>query len=413
MMIAISSAPKTKCFTINLDSKSDEKKDEAATAITASICGKGSKLAELRILHPTIDHSLLFLTNVPQLPSLTSLEVSLPCLTQSPDFPSLANCHGLKKLVMRQVTSPESQLASSVGMWPTSVKLLEHISRPTTLGNLLFLQVECNALTHFAVARRLSPQSLVHLILEVRLDAFDDQQILIPHALTIHAARNPSLEVLEVACPLSRSMSPDSVASRRGDWQYINFSQLWASLASLKNLTALRIIDVPFLCVDILDRLLDVVISLPVLEVAVLRPRRMTDLETDKLALPPLRRLEDVSRHNAHLVRLDIAMDFDSIPTVPRGYISQSRLSRLGLGSSPEGPLGLHDFSDEELISLGRYLDRLFPHLESTSDGWEKGSMSRLLWDYVDVLFHSFQDLRAQTVLDLQAAEGNAMEVNP
>jgi hypothetical protein len=403
IMIAISSAPHAKLVTINLDSKSNEKDDEVVAAVTASICGVAGRLTELRVHHPTIDESHFFLGNISRSPSITSLEVTIPCLSQHSDFRSLARCHPLKKLVMKQALPHRDNSARATDRWPTSLKLQEHTSQAPRLPHLESLRVCSNALTHLLLSQKLPLQSLASLQLEIKLDAFDDQLILVPHALTIHSTRNTSLKSLEVVCPGARSIPPEAVASRRGDWQYINFTQLWTGLKGLQSLTALKIVDVPFLCADVLDRLLDVLCALPQMEIAVLCPRRLTDLAADELTLPSMRRLEDVSRHNPNLVRLEVAMDFDAIPEIPRNYLSNHRLQILRLLCIPEMVLTLNDFSNDELLSLGRYIDRLFPKLESLTDGWKKGSNPWKMWDYMESVVLSFQDLRAQAAADLQA----------
>lgn len=412
LFVAHSCAPYAKAVTINFDEHADEASEEPGASLAATICENTrdvARLTQVRLLRP-ID-SLYALRNVCLSPSITTLHVCVGPAANKEDFARIATCRTLKELMIRQILAPNDNTASDPDLWPTSLRTQEHIDRAANLPHLKSLSISCNALTHFQAAQSLAPASLTHLRLEVQTDAFKGQALLLPLVFAIQMTRNPSLVNLQIVCSVDEDITPESVAERRNEWQYMDFRLLYTGLKGLQNLTTLKIMKIPFLAVDVLDRILDIVLELPVLQVLALSPRPISTMEGDALVLPPLSRLEEVARKSTNLVTLELAVDFTTIPVVPNGFSPSTRLTTLRIYELPEESLFVGSFSTDELLSLARYLDKVFPNLKILTAGWEEGSDQWRLWNYMEKLVQSFQDFRAEARREFQQA--TSTQVHP
>ncbi|KAJ3544446.1 hypothetical protein NMY22_g2773 [Coprinellus aureogranulatus] len=408
LFVAHSSGPYAKSVTIDFDKDSDEQSEEAGASLAATLCANSAGTGRLKLLRLFSPHDSQYaLRNICLCPSIATLLVRIGPNSNEVDFTNFAKCTSLEGLVIGQHLPPTDNTSSSPELWPTKLKIQDLIATSADLPNLQAARITCNALSHFLAAERLCLKSLTWLILEVMLDSFDEQLLLLPLVLAIHTARNPSLSHLEFTCPKYDVPAAESIGTRRNEWVYMDFKPMYTGLKGLQHLTTLRIVKIPFLCVDVVDRILDVVLELPNLQVLALSPRSITSLEADMLALPPLSRLEDVARKGKKLVSLQLAVDFNDIPVVPNNYVPAPGLVNLKFDDIlEEGTVHLEYFTSEDLLTMGRYLDRLFPNLKSLTAGWEKGSDQWQLWDYMEKLVRSFQDLRAEARKELQAFSG-------
>ncbi|TEB32940.1 hypothetical protein FA13DRAFT_1790603 [Coprinellus micaceus] len=76
-LVAVSAAPYAKALTINMDAKSNEVHEEAATSLTSSVCLASQRLEHISLLAPTHHNLTCILGNIRQCATLTSENVAI------------------------------------------------------------------------------------------------------------------------------------------------------------------------------------------------------------------------------------------------------------------------------------------------------------------------------------------------
>ncbi|RXW18205.1 hypothetical protein EST38_g7649 [Candolleomyces aberdarensis] len=279
--------------------------------------------------------------------------------------------------------------------FPSSRDLPTITSQASSFPNLQTLVVKAPGKTQFLVASLLSPTGLETVTMNVINDNFkyDYRHIaLVPFAAAIHTKRNRKLKSLEIQWN-SALFKPEASNTLRNDVEYSDLKPFLTGLWSLRNVTRLKVVRVPWCPLDIVLQILKILPSLQSLKELHFVARRAT---MDELILPPLSALEDIAKYNLRLEILAINMDTSIIPPVPSVFISTHDLQvmclypfKLGVDATP--------FPTDETSRLARYIDRLFPKLESLTRYWspKPKKAAYRAWVGVEKIVRTFQEVRA------------------
>ncbi|KAJ2912681.1 hypothetical protein MD484_g7745, partial [Candolleomyces efflorescens] len=262
------------------------------------------------------------------------------------------------------------------------------------------LDVEANCTKQFLVATQLQLNSLKTLELELLPD-MTGSMALFPLFIIIHARRNPGLTSLVVMCSNRFEIKEEWVFDLRGDSRYTMAEPFVSALSSLVHLTTLSIDGASFLAVDIIVQMLQVLPKLSQLQEFRFTPRPMTKVEADDLLMPPIGALEEISRRNPNLRVLAIPLDIDTLDTtiIPHDYLSDHALRRLAIYTWEGEQTKL---ATEDGLRMARYLDRLFPFLETLTEEWQENTREWKTWDAVEKMLSFCQDIRAQAFNDVR-----------
>ncbi|KAJ3537347.1 hypothetical protein NMY22_g5624 [Coprinellus aureogranulatus] len=394
LFIALSSAPYLSSIYFNIDPLTSDGSDACASLLGQIMNQPTSQLTTLQLSNPAT-RSLLH--NISKAQSLTQLGLTVGADLDNMDLRRLNQLSLLKKLVIRQ--SLEQQ--SDEGDIPGSVDFEAVLLRKSPLTQLQDLTVRSTGTFHLQVALVLSPSTLKSLELEDIRETPNIDRALVPLALAIHAKRNPLLIRVTALSALSGASAnlPHNVAARfRADSRFNSNELLVSALVSLRNLTYLRIKEIPFFSVQILTELFNMAQSQPQLRTLILRPAPVTSLEADKLIIPPLSVLEGFS--NVKLVTLDAYIDCSNVPPPPCHYQLNHTLRCLKLIQRPRNAAGPLAAPDKQL-ALAKYIDRLFPQVGTVGDAYVEGSNNWIFWQYVEKLVKFSQEARNQVIQDM------------
>jgi hypothetical protein len=330
---------------------------------------------------------------VAAIPTLKNLYLRIEKSTYSEDLARLNKLHSLQVLYIHQ--SPQESALSDA--FPDSVGTADAIARESRMKNVTDLSVKANCTKQFQVATQLSLNSLRTLNLDVLADVTGSMAVL-PLFLLIHAQRNPQLTSLVVTCRKFR-IKPEWVADMRGDSRYTVMGPFINALASLGHLTTLSIAGASFFAVDIIVQMLHMLPKLPQLQVFRFIPRQLTALEADELVTPSLGALEEVSQHNPNLRELAIALDIFELDNlvIPHGYLSRHGLKKLTIFTWDDEEIAI---TTEDNLHIARYLDRLFPSLETLTEEWAKDTWDWKTWNAIEKMLSFCQEIRAQALND-------------
>jgi hypothetical protein len=375
---------------IYLDKESEEPDNESSVAFVTSVAENAGKLNSLRLVRPT---SWKIIEIVATIPNLKDLYLRIDKYTSGEDLARLNELKSLQTLGIHQ-SAQESALSDA---FPDSVGTADAIARESRMETVTDLVVKANCTMQFQVATQLSLNSLRTLDLDVLADLSGSMAVL-PLFLLIHAQRNPQLTSLVLTCR-KFTMKPELVADLRGDPRYTMMGPFISALSSLGNLTTLSITGASFFAVDIVIQVLQMLPKLPQLQVLRFIPQQMTALEADELVMPPLGALEEVSRRNPNLRELAIALDIyepDDL-VIPHSYLSRHGLKKLAIYAwiDEETPI-----TTEDNLHMARYLDRLFPSLETLTEEWAKDTWDWKTWNAIEKMLSFCQEIRAQALND-------------
>ncbi|KAJ3525466.1 hypothetical protein NMY22_g10566 [Coprinellus aureogranulatus] len=387
LFIALSCASPLNAIYFDINPLTSDGNDACASMLGQIMNQPLPQLTTLQLSNPTT-RSLFH--NISKVQSLTQLDITVGDDFDSVDLRRLNQLSLLKKLVIRQLLLRQSNEGNMPGM----VDFEAVSSRKSPLVQLQELVVRSTGVFHLQVALVLSPSTLKSVELEDIRDAPHIDRALLPLALAIHVKRNPLLSRVTAFSQISAFLPHSSAARYRADPRFSAAESLISGLASLHDLRYLHIKSIPFFAVHILVDLHDMVRSHPQLREFLLRPISVTSLEADQLIVPPLSILEGLS--NVNLFRLDTLIDCSNVPSPPCHYQSKHTLRRLVLIHHP-GHLPLE--TPENQLALAKYIDRLFPQLDTIGDVYPDGHPAKLFWRYVEKLVKFSQDARNHAML--------------
>ncbi|KAJ2935647.1 hypothetical protein H1R20_g1447, partial [Candolleomyces eurysporus] len=387
LFVAFHVVPQIDRLAIHLDKESEEPDDESSVAFTSSLAENAGKLTALGLVQPVSRKMIDVVATIPGLKRLF-LRVKEHLITSA----ELSTLNELKSL--EALTIEQSALSDA---FPSTVGTADAIARKSSMDNLTELRVTADCTRQFQVARRLSPKSLRTLKLDLLGDMTGSMAVL-PLVILIHAQRNTQLTSLVVTCR-EFNISPGSVEDLRGDPRYTMVEPFINALSSLHNLTTLSITDVSFFAVDIIIQMLRMLRKLPQLRVFRFLPLHMTTLEVDELMIPTLGALKQVSRHNPNLKELAIPLDIYELDdlVIPPGYASRHGLKKLAIDAWIDKKTAI---TTEHSLRMARYLDRLFPSLETLTEAWKKDTLDWETWNAIERTLSFCQEIRAQAVND-------------
>ncbi|RXW11765.1 hypothetical protein EST38_g14090 [Candolleomyces aberdarensis] len=386
LFIAFHVTPQIDRLTVHLDKESKEPDDESSVAFTSSLAENAGKLTSLRLVQPV---SWKIIDVVATIPGLKRLSLRVEKHTTSADLSPLNELKSLEALAIEESTFSDA--------FPSSVGTADAIARESSMDNLTELRVTANCTRQFQVARHLSPKSLRTLKLNVLGDLTGSMAVL-PLFILVHAQRNTQLTSLVVTCR-KFNITPGSVEDLRGDPRYTIMEPFINALSSLHNLTILSITGASFFSVDIIVQMLRMLRKLPQLQVFRFLPLQMTALEADDLMIPTLGALKQVSRHNPNLRELAIPLDIYVLDDLdlPHGYVSRHGLKKLAIDACIGEETAI---TTEDSLHMVRYLDRLFPSLETLTEEWRKDTLDWRIWNAIERTLSFCQEIRAQAVND-------------
>lgn len=378
----------------------DMERDDTSVETQLNVCAgvtalsqDSTRLSHFSLLHPPSPNAV---SNIANLKLLTSLHLTFDYTMEQLVISSTKQLHLLEKLSL-QGGYEVAQLP-----FPEALEVEPYLSKAAEFPNLRSLSVTANGISQFTIATQLSPSSLTTLSLHLDPKQPYSHMLLIPLAMTIYAARNSSLTDIEVVCPahIDHGLDFNGIAHLRHDARLNATSALLTALSGLRNLESLRIERVPFLSPDIVLDLIKACCNLTQLRLLSLFPRHMPFEGAVRLIWPRLESLKDLSRGCTRLTDLGMYINIHdgAIPEPPRNYISTNGLSRLSLKSTltVEGS----EFSIEDRLAMGRYIDRLFPRVETLAGYGALKPVERAMWTDVQRIVSHFQGLRAQVFQD-------------
>ncbi|KAJ2913532.1 hypothetical protein MD484_g6881, partial [Candolleomyces efflorescens] len=396
LFIAFHVAPQLDILCINLDEESHEPDNDSTVALACSVAENAGKLTSFRLVHPTSSRITM---DVARISSLTSLYLRIHNGTSSEDLACLNELTSLQVLRIHQ-RATESALSAA---FPEAVGTADAIAQASEMEKVTDLSVRANCTKQFQVATQLSLNSLRSLELEVLPDMTGSMAVL-PLFLMIHFRRNPGLTSLDVTCSNFKIIKAEWVENLRGDSRYTMMEPFLNALSSLRHLTALSIDEASFLAVDIIVQMLQILPKLPQLQVFRFTPRPMTKLEADDLLMPPIGALEEVSLHNPNLRELAIPLDINTLDSIviSHGYLSNHGLKKLAIYTFFWDDDEEIEIATDDGLRVARYLDRLFPSLETLTEEWEMDTWEWRTWSAIERMLSFCQEIRAQALNDVR-----------
>ncbi|KAJ3517948.1 hypothetical protein NMY22_g13852 [Coprinellus aureogranulatus] len=288
---------------------------------------------------------------------------------------------------------------------PNDLKIGEdHHSYNSTVKHLC---VKATSATQMIVAVALKPMRLETLDVEVLPDVGKRQLGVIPFFATMYASNNrrslTDLSIYVADDPPTETMIVDpevwaQLRTRDALDQSVKFVD---AISHLINLRRLKISNIPFVAVDLVPRLLEVVPKLPRLGTLHLIPWNATQLSEDEPVVPPLQVLETLCRQNRFLKRLKIAVEIPQVLPHPSSTVPAHGLQMLGLQSSSANYANI---KIEDRFKLARYIARLFPQAKVVVDG--VSSEETEFWVFINHLLSFSRDTRSQTLCEVERLMG-------
>ncbi|RXW18202.1 hypothetical protein EST38_g7652 [Candolleomyces aberdarensis] len=405
LFIAFQVLPSINDLQINRDYRlqGQEPHPEYTIALISAVADHAQNLTTLHLGRP-VNNGII--NAISQVSSVTSLFVSMNHTITDEALLMLENLPSLEKLAF--VEEDHCTLAAERRFLPSaSLNIATPTSHPLNLLRLRNLEVNVCGIEQFRVAATVSPRKLETLHLCTPYYSISAELVFVPLAITIHAKRNPKLTFVSVFCVEPTSL--DSVESFREDSRYTSTASFIEALTSLRNLTTLSILDVPFFSVSIVVDMLKALPSMPQLKRFTFIPVAVSSQQSDKLELPCLGILENISRYNLGLLHLEVLMNISDIPAPPpqnQTYALTHGMKSLRLTPSSRMD-NVSGFSLDQTLDLARYLDRLFPHLEPLSPPWPKDSKAWKAWNGVDKIISTYQELRGQVSGNMPRSSAN------
>ncbi|KAJ3549571.1 hypothetical protein NMY22_g834 [Coprinellus aureogranulatus] len=356
---------------------------EYGPALTKGLSQHAKSLCFLKISQPATSSLLHAISRIT---SLTCLHITIGEDVESLGLSQLTRLPALGELQIVQNHNPHSR--------PMARRLPDVVESPlqgSTMANLGSLKVTANGATQYLVASILAPQNLYDLLLELLPDALNIQMLLLPSTLSLYASRNHALKYLEITTPYTEHFfyaDPQSLSSLTTDLRYRNIDPFLTYLAALHEVEVL-VIDVPFLAPDVLIRLHEVALALPNLKQLSIESWHLS--EDEKLLLPSLPTLEEISTSLPHLYSLTMLATLMDVPSPPVDCTSTAprhELQYLQISTPEEEPI--EDMTAEQKVNLAVYIDTLFP--QADTGRWDEGTREDIFWSSVQESFDSYRN---------------------
>ncbi|KAF6754082.1 hypothetical protein DFP72DRAFT_900328 [Ephemerocybe angulata] len=389
---------------LNEPSKGDpEGIKDTVNALTSRLSVCAGNLSELNLTCP-LDNAAL--SNIRRISSLRSLNVK----TGTVDTFTL-----LMALIHLDLEVLSVWIDKGDGPSPSPTRIADSRSfappvRMQTNPNLRNFWIAADGAILYHSSLILAPCELKNLtinLLELQ-ECNGYHQSLMPLTLSIHMARNPGLRSLKTQMLRDPATFTASIPSTRTDlddlWVH-GTQEFLTHLAAQRNLTQLTI-GIAFASPDIYSQLLDAVQDMPELRVLELIPEEMSGVGVPKMKVPGWEFLELLSKRLQQLQELTIRLDTNT-STIPTNLTTKNEvLRRLYIYpdfSKLSQPPAFFPWVDD-WIKAARYLDRLFPNLESMTKSTPPGLEPTMdPWYPVEKFVFSLQEVRTQLVRELGA----------
>lgn len=369
-------------------------------AMTAGLSQNATSLTALRIDSPI---SFTMVGHIAQIKTLTFLRVCIGYAKaiHSLDFARLA-C--LPLLTTLQIDQDMDSIPAITKVPGPNLNVKSYISGKTVFKKLRDLYIRASGITQYYVAGLLLSSNLRTLKMEMITDAINAQLALLPLVLAIYATRNPFLVSVSANGHDARSGLPNTIQltqlrNLQRNIHYANLDIFFDGIAALRNLQSLEISNSPFIAVDFVPRLLDIMPRLSLLRTLKLSASPAADLAPDEPVLPRLEVFQALCENNRHLSRLEIAVELPQVLLEPPTKPSSHGLKLLVLQSS----IDYAHYGMEDKFKLARYIERLFPQAEIVANGTNPGEKE--FWGFINRLLAFSRASREQALIDLGRTE--------
>ncbi|KAJ3502755.1 hypothetical protein NMY22_g18478 [Coprinellus aureogranulatus] len=334
----------------------------ACQAIVTVLSSK--KDVALTHLHMAQAITPITIQHISQIKSLTTLRIAI---ANKPDFErlklgKLSSLSSLKSLHIEQLLDDEDESAAAM---PPDADFDVNAQEPK-LKTIDSLHVVGNGATHLYTLKQLLPGGLKTLKLEVLPGADNVQTLLLPLVFSVYAKLNPGLSNVALVGnqnlpyePFDHMISERALASSRSNSLLNTLEPFLSGLSQLQHLTSLEIRTLPFLAVDLVPRVLEIVSRLRALRKLVLLPVVATDLQEYKLVTPPLETLEVLSTRCPHLEHLETIINLPLNMPEPRARAGPPH--GLTLLMLHDADFNYENISPYDKFNLARYIEKCFP----------------------------------------------------
>ncbi|KAJ3511982.1 hypothetical protein NMY22_g15473 [Coprinellus aureogranulatus] len=365
---------------------------DAAKALTFSLSQNSSTLNQIRLLSP-VSESIIH--NISMTQALGRLHVTVGRDMELCDLGRLAGLPRLRSLRIQQSEAlADLRVADE---FPDSVDIHPIISAAPNFDSLVTLRVVGDGTTQFLVASWLRPRNLKKLKLQLCTDGLNTQMVLVPLVIAMYLQGNQGLETLKAYCSSSySSVRRQALTPFRNDARFKQTDFLLETLSKLPSLNHLEISNIPFLSTDIVPRILATILGHRKLRQLLLHPANFTDLDTDKIVLPPLKTLQDLCDQNPSLTAIEMPIQLDQgCPDLPISFLSHHPLEALTLHS--HSTMQFDQRTMEDKFKLGQYLERLFPSVRVTCPPTARPEGVQF-WEFIDQYISHSRATRAHTL---------------
>ena len=389
LFVALSTCTILKALRINIGDTRDPATEAGVVEQSVNLRRSSTALTSLSLIHPVNQQ---IIANISKINSILHLALVVPT-----NLSTQLRVNAKLQTLYLQITSVHGQ--SPINEYPTPQDL-DRLSISNTNSSLRRLEILGELHTQYDVCSTLCPRQLAGLYLTFFCWGDYRQRRSFPFVATVHIRRNPALLALSILSSLQNpwtSTYHDEPATFNWDKPFLS------ALSTLHRLSQLIVVNISFNSTCITEDLLEAVKGLPRLT----KLRFLPVEDRPYFVYPTLTKLQAIAERHSHLQELSIFMDFDLLPNPnDRNLLPSHGLRSIALHfrSSRQSPYTL-----DHALSMSRYLDRLFPRLQSTTRGLTSGlavaaafQNSQQYWSNVERMVLSHQAVRADTIRDLQ-----------
>ncbi|KAF6754081.1 hypothetical protein DFP72DRAFT_900327, partial [Ephemerocybe angulata] len=276
-------------------------------------------------------------------------------------------------------------------------------SKQNLMPHLSELLVKSNGVGQALALATITPNSLKVLKLELFYDSDVNKRLLGAFVAAGHMGRNPGMIIFHLNGHPVPEDQDELPSLPDPEDAFIDWTPCFMKhLATLRNVIYVEVTKVPFASTDVLQHLLKLLPDLKKLVKLRFLPEPVSALPEHQFAYLTLADLKRVAKHNPQLVDLTTYIDVRQLNILPdiSKYRYPHKMKALKLVPHRES---LPVWTTEQSLVVSQFLDRLFPALQSMSQGWTKSyDDCRRFWIPVEQMMRSHQLIRAQTIRDIE-----------